>query len=335
MNGIVIAVLPIAMILEEKLVIKGKLSPRLLFGLREYQRVFHSILKDKINFIDIEPNALKPDLPYVKNSSAISLFSGGVDSFYTLYHHNRQNEKVSDYQISHLLFAHGLDIKLEEQTIFERVFENYNDLANRLDVHLVKMKCNFRRYIPDYSMFHAPCFLALAQCISKNFSCIYIPSTLSYRNPAIWGSTIYTDHCFSTEKTFVFHNGANKDRTQKIEQLIFWKETYSHLRVCFSPNIEKNNCGKCEKCLRTMIPLNNLGMLNRYSVFPQKILWSLITMIFFSRKTISPHFYHTTMIQCLRRGKILYLFLLCCFWCKCYLYKRFIPSHKNIYDLVK
>jgi hypothetical protein len=64
------------------------------------------------------------------------------------------------------------------------------------------------------------------------------------------------------------HDGAEATRTQKLMDWICGSElALENLRVCLAPG-DAYNCGRCEKCVRTMIPLELAGKLASSKVFP-------------------------------------------------------------------
>ena len=90
------------------------------------------------------------------------------------------------------------------------------------------------------------------------------------------------DNLICTETMNTVHDSPHLTRMEKTAVLSRWEETYSALRVCFEKTSITNdsqsivNCCRCEKCIRTMISLDMLGALSKYSVFPQSITRSQI-----------------------------------------------------------
>ena len=63
-------------------------------------------------------------------------------------------------------------------------------------------------------------------------------------------------------------HGAGFTRTQKVAILNAWEAARNNLRVCWQGPQTGRNCGKCEKCVRTMLNF----MANNYPVpscFPE------------------------------------------------------------------
>ena len=73
----------LAMRLNENIEVRGGLSKELLEGINKYQKIFHSWFPSSYTVIKVNSPDLKPN----KNNGngVLSTFTGGVDSFYTLW----------------------------------------------------------------------------------------------------------------------------------------------------------------------------------------------------------------------------------------------------------
>ncbi len=115
---------------------------------------------------------------------------------------------------------------------------------------------------------------AAALVLGAMFERFYIPSSYAYHRLVPDGSHPMLDHLLSTDTLQIIHDGAEASRTAKTMAIAGWPDTHSRLRVCFRSarfNPERHvfeNCGACEKCLRTMIPLEVAGLLNQFVTFP-------------------------------------------------------------------
>lgn len=84
------------------------------------------------------------------------------------------------------------------------------------------------------------------------------------------------DHLISTESMETIHDSSELTRTEKTAFISNWNATHSMLRVCFNrtgfqeDTASITNCGRCEKCIRTMKMLEIFGKLGNYSTFPRK-----------------------------------------------------------------
>jgi len=85
----------------------------------------------------------------------------------------------------------------------------------------------------------------------------YVSSFCSWAQLIPMGSHPLTDPLYSNECVEIIHDGAEARRVDKVRQIAASPSALANLRVCFEDmNV---NCGRCEKCLRTMIPLTLSG----------------------------------------------------------------------------
>ena len=78
------------------------------------------------------------------------------------------------------------------------------------------------------------------------------------------------DRLWSSERIEFIHYGAHVTRPEKIAEVVALDPiALKNLRVC--PDSPVSNCGKCYKCLRTMIPLDIVRKLKEASTFPDEV----------------------------------------------------------------
>jgi len=87
-----------------------------------------------------------------------------------------------------------------------------------------------------------------------------------------WGSHPLLDPLLGTESVALIHDGIGRSRAEKALLLPGSPEARDHLFVCFDPP-ERGvaNCGRCEKCLRTMLELLIGGGLEGSRTFPRDV----------------------------------------------------------------
>ena len=73
------------------------------------------------------------------------------------------------------------------------------------------------------------------------------------------GSTPWTDPLLGSDAFRIVHDGAGYTRMQKIDSLLSWESALPFIRVCFERKGVKINCGKCEKCIRTILSFRVVG----------------------------------------------------------------------------
>ena len=109
MNTFTTALLPLGMYLGEDLHLEGALSPQLFQGLNEYQRIQGGWKPSPFKPVKIHCERLQASEADVAPGAVACSFSGGVDSFHTLWRHLPENEPIPQYRITHCLMINGFD----------------------------------------------------------------------------------------------------------------------------------------------------------------------------------------------------------------------------------
>ena len=267
----------VAMFSGEDLYVRGSISPRLAYNLFEYRNVYHSWYPKLFKKINITFDHLEPPTPHVEVPGVATAFSGGVDSFYTLWAHMPQNQPIAEAQTTHGLFVHGLDLRLDDEINYQLVAESYNKLFETLGLELIRVGTNayhFSEYRINWLMFQGVPLIGASLCLGNLLHRLYMPSGMpSYRMMFPAGSHPLIDYLLSTENLEIVHHGASVDRIEKTATISNWPITYHKLRVCSDKvRIQGwNNCCKCHKCYRTMVILDLIGMLSRYNNFSRRM----------------------------------------------------------------
>jgi hypothetical protein len=193
-----------------------------------------------------------------------AFFSGGVDSWATLL----ANPDVTD-----LIYVHGYDIPLDQADASAQVERRLAESAAAQGRRLHVVRTNLRPLLDAsvaWEVAHGPALAAVALLFAPDFQRVLIGSTATYANPVARGSHPLHDHLWSTERCRIEHFGAHLTRTAKIELLAEHQPALDVLRVCWQ-HVDRYNCGRCEKCLRTMTALEAIGALDRCPTFAARL----------------------------------------------------------------
>ncbi len=277
------ALLPLAMRRGERLRLRGDLSCRLAHGLRDYQRIQATWKPDFFTTVPLECDGITCRAPDEGSGAVGSAFSGGVDSFHTLWTHLAANEAYAPYAITHCLMINGFDedTDLGETGRFRALRQVYEPMLAELGLTLLVVRTNLRRFIDPWILEQAfsASVAASALALGDLFSRFYLPSSgvFAVYADARDGGHPMLDHLLSTETMETVHDGGHLTRIEKTVALSRWPVTFHRLRVCFRPTDARPeagtvvNCCACEKCLRTMAALEVAGALSRYTCFPQPL----------------------------------------------------------------
>ncbi|MDH4186073.1 MAG: hypothetical protein OEV08_03665 [Nitrospira sp.] len=201
------------------------------------------------------------------------LFTGGLDSFYTLLKHKDE--------ITHLIFIHGIDVSLQDKVLRSSVSEMLWRVGRHFDFKVIEIESNLRGFFDSFDLdwgllASGAAYAAMVHLLSPHFHRIYTGSSLTYAEMLPVGSHRLLDPLWSSEDIEFVHDGCEATRVQKAAKIATSDIALQSLRVCFNNVHSAYNCGKCPKCLRTMINLRAVGALGRCSTFPDRIDIKLI-----------------------------------------------------------
>jgi hypothetical protein len=251
-----IATVLMAMKRASQLVIHGTVSPSLLKHLEEFQAIWASWLSAKLSPVRMQADTeQEPDVPPDLRRPAIATFSGGVDSCYTAFIHGRGLVGRRQEALQAGLIVHGLDIPLKQTAAFGQAVSRGQHILASLDIPLIPLVTNFRQALDiDWQMGYATALASALILLQGRFRVGLIPSSYSYGTQRfVAGSNPLSDRWLGSDHFEMVHDGAAHNRFQKISAIADWPDAMAHLRVCWEGPQQDYNCGRCEKCIRTML----------------------------------------------------------------------------------
>jgi hypothetical protein len=143
-------------------------------------------------------------------------------------------------------------------------------------VEIIEIEANLREWSEYFdldwgALAHGPALAATAYLLSPLFHRIYMPASYTYAEMLPWGSHRLLDPLWSSEDLEFAHDGSEATRIQKAALVVTSAFALANLRVCFFSTESIYNCGRCEKCLRTMVNLYAVGALERCSTFANTV----------------------------------------------------------------
>lgn len=206
----------------------------------------------------------------VNQNGVACLFSGGVDSFYTLLKHLDEIDSLVFVSAGFDIYPHP-DNREFRRTICQRL----RQVARQLSKEFIEVEADLQDFSDNYvswGFYHGAAMAALAQLLANRFSKVYFASSYSYDDLVPWGSHPVLDHLWSTEKVEIVHDGGEFIRLRKTGAIATSQIALDNLRVCLNYGQNRAyNCGECEKCIRTMVTLRVEGALERCPVFARPL----------------------------------------------------------------
>lgn len=261
-----------SMRINEPLEIASPISNRLHVMLPRIRDIYHSWWPALFKRIAIQTTP-RSEQPAAPQKTTATFFSGGVDSFYSLLKHHEQGA-AAGRPLSHLVFMRGVETPIEKTKGVEDSEEWVRRVAAELEVKAIFGITNVRTHVmSNWEKYdHGSALASIGLCLSPVIGHMCIPSAFSYAYQVPHGSTALVDEMFSSDRMFIFHDGSEVTRAEKVESIIRWNKDLGlrYLRVCLGNSGGAYNCGRCRKCVRTAIPLRALGVLSEAQTFMDK-----------------------------------------------------------------
>jgi hypothetical protein len=203
-----------------------------------------------------------------RSGRVATFFSGGVDSWATLL----ANPDVTD-----LVFARGLDLVPgwpQHERLAGEVEARLREAAADLGLRFHAVETNVRSFsdpLVRWETYAASVLAAIALAFEPLFERVLIASDLEFGRQVALGAAWQVDHLWSTEGLEIADWGGRFDRTERLRQIVDHPVAQATLRVCWQNPGGAYNCGRCGKCLLTMIALEAIGARKKIATFPAEL----------------------------------------------------------------
>jgi hypothetical protein len=293
--AIPLALLP-AMKLRQPIHAEGALSTTFVEGVRRVIDYYVS------NFEEFSTVNISADSYYQATQKTsqrkASFFSGGVDSFFTLF-------KARD-ELTDIITIRGFDMSLSDNDRWQKTSSTAKIITEELNLQLHEVESNFGLIIKEFGLWvehgHGMALACIARSFASLFSEIRIPGTHDITHHVPWGSSVITDPQYSDEQLSIIHDACPAKRTDKIIYLSKEPLALNYLRVCpGKKNDGHYNCCRCEKCLRTMVVLYAIGALDNASAFPLQLTPKLVAGAIVPTADVGQMYYVDDNIKLMQR----------------------------------
>lgn len=261
LDGFVCAVIFYAMRLRQPIRVRGAVSRDCLRNLNEFQEAWASWKPELYTKIEVIPDETIECVE--TKQDAIAAFSGGVDSIFTILRHANGGNSTYPLKKS-VLMVHGFDVPLSKVSQLNALQERTLPLIKELGLETRTIITNSK--VLNFQDWEDSTASQLAACLhnySHEFGFGLIGSSEPYNQLVLpWGSNPATDHLLSGGALNIVHDGAGYSRTQKVEQLAKFTTAIKIAKVCWEGTDASKNCGRCEKCIRTMLNFKAVGVSN-------------------------------------------------------------------------
>ena len=204
------------------------------------------------------------------------VMSGGMDSLAALRLNRLNYPKGHPGYVKDSFFLHGFDIggvveRGMKYHVFDRAMDAILKITRDAGTQLIPVYTNIRHLCDERELwldsFFGAVLAAMAHTFSTRINLMFIGSSYDIPNLHPCGSHPLLDPEYSSYGMRLRHRDYEMSRLEKIKIVSTWDAAFQNFRVCLANVPDRLNCGKCEKCVRTMTELTALGVLHKTSAF--------------------------------------------------------------------
>ena len=254
------ALLMPALVNNRRLVVEPAVCSRWAGNMPTAVELFHEWWQCPRSQPELSPHE---DPTAARNDRMGLCFSGGVDSFFSLIRHRPR--------VDTLVYIHDYDIPIrghDRPPNFEPWLRKLSEQANmRAIVIHTNLKTHPLFRPVDWFAAHGACLAATGHLLSDRIGTLVLSSSYPRTDPNPSGTHWKLDPLWSSARLNCVHFGESHRRTQKLLDIVHEPLPREFLRVCWANQDDRQNCGECEKCLRTQLILLTCGELVNYPAF--------------------------------------------------------------------
>jgi hypothetical protein len=224
-------------------------------------------------------------------------FSCGVDSWYSLLRSEDRRLVGRASEITHLVNVHGVDIDVGKWKIdiAREVIRNTRRIAETYGLGVVNVSTNVRQFYSSTGLSwrwgQAGALAAIALLLGDDFRRFLVAAGPT-NSVVATNADSEAGHChpllmpmFSTARCELVIDGGATDRHSKVDRVVRSPLALETLRVCWASHEPAYNCGRCAKCVRTMVELACVGALGSCPTLPAALDPATLVKI----PTLFPH----------------------------------------------
>ncbi len=261
---------------EKRILLEAEICPGLRQGLKTVMALIEYWSEGTYRSLNIETSISSAVRPSNRQRRAGMFLSGGIDSLATLRVNKMNFPEQHPGYIKDCLLVHGFDIggvveRGMKYHVFERAKTAMSLVAEDANVTLIPVYTNIRHLCDERDLwlnkFFGAVLAAVAHTFDKRLSLVYIASSYDIPNLAPCGSHPLLDPEYSSFDLGIKHTDLELSRLDKLNIIANWDVAFQNFRVCLANVKDRLNCGKCEKCVRTMTELVSIGALHKTGAF--------------------------------------------------------------------
>lgn len=261
---------------EKRIVMADAVCPYLKEGIETVMAMMQLWSDGRLKLLDIDAPVRSSINPDHRKPRAAMVLSGGIDSLATLRLNRRHYPEGHPGTIRDGFIIHGFDIggvveRGMKYDVFDRAKQALAAVAEDAGISLIPVYTNIRHLCDDRSLwldyFFGAVLAAVGHVFSSRINLLYLASSYDLLNLVPCGSHPLLDPEYASYRLRIRHSHVALSRMAKLKIVSEWDTAFQNFRVCLANVPDRLNCGKCEKCVRTMLGLVGLGVLDKTRAF--------------------------------------------------------------------
>ncbi|MCI5874690.1 MAG: hypothetical protein PUJ55_11440 [Clostridiales bacterium] len=272
-DAFLIGILPLAMRFYEDITLDAPVTEELLFNIES--ELIPSLANSSKNLYPCKIFA-ETEAALV-NEKAWGVGTGnslGVDSFHAI--EMALKSKCESFKLTHLChynvgaFNDTYSTAGEDQ-VRNDCLRNAKAVAEEYHLPMLIANSNYEEIVDINHLFvNTYANLYAVYCLQKLWKTYYLASSefgflrFQLEDNDMYDSAHYdllTVNCLSTRGLRIYSEGGERNRLEKIRDIVDSRVAQNHLHVCVR---ESYNCGKCHKCKKTLVAIDALGKLDNF-----------------------------------------------------------------------
>jgi len=261
---------------EKRILLNAEICPSLREGLQTVMSLMKEWSNGEYKPLSIEAKTYSTVAHLNKQRRAGLFLSGGIDSLAALRANKQNYLEEHPGSIKDCLLVHGFDIggvieRGMKYHVFDRARAALSAVAKDANVTLIPVYTNIRHLCDERDLwldkFFGAVLASVGHAFASRLNLVYIASSYDIPNLVPCGSHPLLDPEYSSFDLRIKLLGLSLSRLEKLRLVADWDVAFQNFRVCLANVADRLNCGKCEKCVRTMTELVAIGALDKTHAF--------------------------------------------------------------------
>jgi hypothetical protein len=227
--------------------VEGRVDPLTIYNAEKVTQIWEMWQPSLFKSVSITADEIAS--PSFRGVDCLTFFSGGVDSTHMIINNGVQRRPAA------ALNVHGMEYNYQDTHKFNEQIKKTDPILEKYNYFRVTLRTNAKRYATGHHAW-GMALAGHAHFFNSDFSCSNFASDYSdwqdFMNHP-WGLNHVTNALFSSSSHKVNALDNSITRGEKLLKIIEDKVAVNSISFCKEMAVRPENCGACNKCLRTKV----------------------------------------------------------------------------------